>query len=138
MKTIMRTIVLACFCVMTLCLEDAYANNPKTAPCYSPNMDNLPAGYKKIDIRGKLNFNAGPNGIEAGASDHAVYIHFNENYGNVSISICNAAGNLVYHSILDTAVQTTIIIPISNTSNGNFTLMLDNVTGSADGDFDHN
>lgn len=138
MNRIIRATALVCLCILGLCLGEAKANNLETVPVFCNNMDNLPPGYTKIDIHGKLNYNAGPNGIEAGASDHAVYIHFNENYGNVSISIYNAAGNLVYQSILDTAVQTTIIIPISNTANGNFTLLLDNATGSADGDFEHN
>ena len=58
--------------------------------------DNVPSGYEIIVLQGKLNCNAGPNAVVAGANENSVYIHFNQSFGNVSISIYNAEGNLVY------------------------------------------
>ena len=98
-------------------------------------MDNLPAGYTKIDIQGKLNYNTGPNEVVAGVDDNSVYIHFNDSFGLVSIAIYNESNTLVYYCVLDTDIQSTVIIPFTNT-NGNYSVMFDNATGSAMGEFE--
>ena len=90
----------------------------------------------KIDLHGQLATIVGPNAIEAGANENSVYIHFNQSLGYVSISIYNAAGNRVYGSIVDTSVQQTVIIPFSNMVSGNYTVVLDNANGYAEGDFE--
>jgi len=78
-----------------------------------------------------------PNNVVAGANDNSVYIHFNQNFGNVSISIYNAAGNLIYSSVVDTSVQQTMIIPISTSVSGTCTVVLNNANGYVEGDFEH-
>lgn len=80
---------------------------------------------------------AGPNAIEAGASDNAVYIHFNQSFGNVSITICNESGLTVYSTVLNTAVQQTIIIPITAANSGIYTVLVENATGYVEGEFDY-
>ena len=77
-----------------------------------------------------------PNAIEAGASDNAVYIGFNQSFGNVNISIYNALGGLVYSTVVNTDVQQTIIIPFSNVLSGTYTVELSNANGYVEGDFD--
>lgn len=98
--------------------------------------DNVPTGYEKIELQGKLDCNAGSNDIIAGANENSVYIHFNRSFGNVSISIYNAAGNVVYNSVVDTSVQQTVIIPIFGTTSGTYTVVLNNAEGYTEGDFD--
>lgn len=137
MKTRTLTFVIACLCMFCLHTGSVKASIMVTKPEYHFKSDNLPAGYTKIDIQGKLNYNTGPNDIEAGVNDYSVYIHFNKGFGLVGISIYNESGNLVYHCVLDTATQRTIIIPMTNTASGNYYVMFDNATGSAEGDFEH-
>ena len=81
-------------------------------------------------------YNINPNAIEAGANDDAVYIGFNQSFGNVNISIYNALGGLVYSTVVNTDVQQTIIIPFSNVLSGTYTVELSNANGYVEGDFD--
>lgn len=79
----------------------------------------------------------GPNAIEAGASDDAVYIQFNQSFGNVSITIYNENNLVVYSTVLNTAVQQTIIIPITAANSGIYTVLVENATGYVEGEFDY-
>ena len=80
-------------------------------------------------------YGTNPNAIDAGANRNTVYLHFNQNFGNVSVSIYNAEGNLCYSSVVNTNVQQTIIIPISGNNNGGYTVVLNNAIGFAEGEF---
>ena len=79
-----------------------------------------------------------PNAIVAGASDNAVYIGFNQDFGNVSITIYNGAGLVAYSTVVDTSVQQVVIIPITTAASGTYTVVLDNANGYAEGDFERN
>ena len=74
----------------------------------------------------------------AGASDNAVYIGFNQDFGNVSITIYNGAGLVVYSTMVDTSVQQVVIIPITTAASGTYPVVLDNANGYAEGDFERN
>ena len=80
--------------------------------------------------------NVGPNAIIAGANDNSVYIGFNQSFGNVSISIYNGMGGLVYSTVVDTSVQSVVIIPFSSAASGSYTVELNSADGYADGDFE--
>ncbi|MBQ8957019.1 MAG: DUF3244 domain-containing protein [Bacteroidales bacterium] len=80
----------------------------------------------------------GPNAVVAGANDNAVYIGFNQDFGNVSISIYNEAGLVVYSTVVNTSVQQEVIIPFTSAASGTYTLELSSTNGYADGDFDKN
>lgn len=97
----------------------------------------MPHEYNKIELHGELATLVGPNAIEAGASDDAVYIGFNQSFGNVCISIYNAMGIVVYRTIVNTDVQQVVIIPFANVASGSYTVELSNADGYADGDFEH-
>ena len=97
--------------------------------------DDVPHGYDKIVLQGTLTFGVSPDAIEAGANSNSVYIHFNQSFGNVNISIFNATGSLCYSGVVDTTVQQTIIIPISGSNEGAYTVVLDNANGYAEGEF---
>ena len=72
--------------------------NLETPPNYIIG-EYVPHGWEEIELRGDLATSVGPNAIEAGANDDAIYIHFNQNLGNVSIKICNTTGVFVYNTV---------------------------------------
>lgn len=104
----------------------------------SDEANNMPNGFDKINLLGTLMLGVGPNAIEAGASDNAVYIGFNQSFGNVNISIYNSIGSLVYSTVVNTDVQQIFIIPFSGIASGTYTVELNNADGYAEGDFEHN
>lgn len=124
-------------CALSLCSWSVKATEPQQIHINVDMEDNhIPGEAEKIELKGKLNYNVGPDDIEAGATNNAVYLYFNHSYGNVSITLYNATGNLIYTSVVDTAVQQYVVIPILSTATGTYTVVLDNVTGFAEGDFE--
>ena len=97
---------------------------------------NIPIGYDEIDLHGELAFNVGPNAIVAGASDDAVYIGFNLDFGNVNISIYNSMGVIVYNTVVNTSVQSVVIIPFTSAASGSYIVELNSADGYAEGDFE--
>ncbi|MBQ8957030.1 MAG: DUF3244 domain-containing protein [Bacteroidales bacterium] len=89
-------------------------------------------------MHGDLLNSIGPNAVVAGANDNAVYIGFNQDFGNVSISIFNEAGLVVYSTVVDTSVQQVVIIPFFSAASGSYTVELSSANGYADGDFERN
>lgn len=123
--------------VLGLMTWNLQAENFKMSPEYN-SVNSIPHGYDDIVLRGDLATSTGPNAIEAGASNDAVYIGFNQDFGNVNISIYNNdMGGLVYSTVVNTAVQPVVIIPFQNEANGTYTLELSNAIGYAEGEFDH-
>lgn len=132
-----KAFFLASLCAIGLCTWEAQAVSPETTPIiYESN--SLPHGYEHIILRGDLLFGIGPNAIEVGASDDEIYIQFNQSFGNVNISIFNAAGNMVYNTVVNTSVQQIVIIPFASVANGTYTVVLDNAIGYVEGDFERN
>lgn len=126
--------ILAGLCVLGLCNWQAHAMNVERASIINME-DNVPTGFEVIELKGDLMLGIGPNAIEAGANRNSVYIHFNQSFGNVNISIFNATGSLCYSGVVDTTVQQTVIIPISGNSEGTYNVVLDNANGYAEGEF---
>ena len=129
-----KLLYFACFCVFSLYTMEAQAVNLERTSII--NVEDVPSGFEKIYLQGTLMMGTGPNDIEAGASDNAVYIHFKRNFGFVSISIFNEMGGTVYHTVVDTAVQSTLIIPFSGMNSGSFILSIDNADGYVEGEFE--
>ncbi len=98
--------------------------------------DNVPHGYDVIVLHGTLMFGINPNSIVAGASDDDIYIGFNEDLGNVNISIYNGAGILVYSTVVNTSVQQVVIIPFTSAASGSYIVELNSADGDAEGDFE--
>ena len=124
-------------CALALCTWQAQAVNTKPLPINTWEIADPPQGFEKIDLLGDLLHNTGPNAIVAGASDDAVYIGFNQSFGNVNISIYNDMGGTVYSTVVNTDVQQVVIIPFNAAASGTYTVELNNVNGYADGNFDH-
>ncbi len=133
-------IIIIGLCALGLCFGEAQAVNKVPAPITITKWEiaDPPQGYEKINLQGTLMYGINPNAIVAGASDNAVYIGFNQDFGNVSITIYNGAGLVVYSTVVDTSVQQVVIIPITTAASGSFTVVLDNANGYAEGDFERN
>lgn len=99
--------------------------------------NHIPSEAEAIALLGRLNYSASPDDIEAGATNNAVYLYFNQNFGNVNITLHNPSGNLVYSTVVNTAMQQMVIIPITNYTTGTYTVVLTNTEGYAEGDFEH-
>lgn len=130
-----NVLILIVLCFLGILSWKAQAVNPKTEPMYTIE-NNMPNEYDRVELHGLLATIAGPNGIEAGASDDEVYIGFNQSFGNVNISIYNGMGGLVYSTLVNTDVQQVVIIPFSGVASGTYTVELSNANGYAEGDFD--
>lgn len=134
MKT--KTLLLLGLCAIGLCTWEVQAVNTKSIPINNVEIADPPQGYEEIDLQGSLMYGIGPNAIVAGASDVDIYIGFNQSFGNVSISIYNGMGGLVYNTVVNTDVQQVYIIPFTTASSDTFTVELSNANGYAEGDFD--
>lgn len=133
-----KTLLLASLWAFGLFICEMQALNTVSIPI-NINMNEIadpPYGYEEIALQGSLMFGISPNAIVAGANDNAVYIGFNQSFGNVNISIYNALGGLVYSTVVNTDVQQTIIIPFANVLSGTYTVEVSNANGSVEGDFD--
>ncbi len=115
-------------------IESLAISNQKN-PIQIETHDNPPTSNVVIELRGDLDYGAGHNSVEAFASKNSVQVYFHQNFGNVNITIMSESGSVVYNNTVNTAVQRTFSIPLSNTSSGNYTLILDNANGYAEGEF---
>lgn len=131
-----KTLILICLCALNLFTWQAQAVNTKPLPINKWEIADPPQGFEKITLLGELLLNVGPNAIVAGANDDAVYIGFNQSFGNVNISIYNGMGGLVYNTVVNTDVQQVYIIPFTTAASDTFTVELSNANGYAEGDFD--
>ena len=126
-------------CAVSFCTLRVQASVPEQILINTRTEDNhIPSDADKIELKGKLDLNAGPGDIEAGATETAVYLYFNQSFGNVSITIYNDSGLLVYTSVVDTSMQQYVVIPILSTAAGTYTVVIDNANGYAEGDFNRN
>lgn len=94
-----------------------------------------PPNYTDIELNGSFVYNHGPNAVEAYADGDFVYICFNQNFGYVNIIIMTELGVTIYDNTINTAVQSTCIIPISGFNTGTYTLILNDANDYAEGDF---
>ena len=134
-----KALIIIALCAIGLCIGETHAiNTTSLAPINKWEIADPPQGYEKINLQGTLMYGINPNAVVAGASDNAVYIGFNQDFGNVSITIYNGAGLVVYSTVVDTSVQQVVIIPITTAASGSFTVVLDNANGYAEGDFERN
>ena len=113
--------------------QNVYASDQVYFYCVS--QVTIPEGYDIIELYGDLIRGSNLNAIEAGIGENDIYIHFNQNLETVSIYLYNDSGVLLYHNLVNTAIQQTVIIPINSTYNGSYYLEIDNATGYAGGDF---
>jgi len=118
---------------IALVYQNVYASDQKRLYCIQ--REAVPEGYDIIDLHGDLMHSCDPDAIEAGIGENDIYIHFNQNLETVSIYLYNDSGVLLYHNMVNTAIQQTVIIPINSAYNGSYYLEIDNATGYAGGDF---
>lgn len=94
-----------------------------------------PTGNEKIDLKGQLATNAGPDDVVAYVDDAAVYVYFNQNFGNVSVDLFNDTSGLIYSTVVNTSVQQVLVIPLTGAPSGTYTIELNTVIGHAEGEF---
>ncbi len=135
-----KTLIIIGLCALGLCFGEVQAVDKAPTPVKINKWEiaDPPQGYEWINLYGTLMFSIGPNAVVAGANENSVYIGFNQDFGNVSISIYNAAGNLVYSTVVNTSVQQVVIIPFTSAASGTYTVELSSANGYADGDFNKN
>ena len=105
---IKHTLLIA-FCALGLCVSTAKAVTIETTPSYTTITD-----------------------------QPAIYIEFKQSCGNVDIFIYNENGQQIYGTTVNTSVQQMVVIPISNTTNNGYSIMLSNANGCAEGDVRNN
>ena len=135
-NTMKRSIfLLICFCVLGFDTLTIRAFNPR--PTFvNQTSDDLPPSYDQIVLYGNLLLGVGPNAVEVGYNENSVYIQFNQNLGYVDVTIYNPSGLTVYSDVVNTAVQQQVIVPITGLVDGVYTIVLENATGYADGEFE--
>lgn len=99
------------------------------------NTTDIPPNETQIDLHGSLVNSIGPNSVEAYYGNNCVIVCFHQIFGYVNITLTSDTGIVVYDNTVNTAVQQTFYIFLSDTSGGNYTLILDNANGYAEGDF---
>ena len=132
-----KALILISLCVIGLHIREVQAVVLNTTPITIEN-NNVPNGFDEIILQGSLMLGIGPNSIEAGASDDAVYIQFNQNFGNVNIAIYNSNGQQVYSTVVDTSIQQVVIIPFTSAADDAYTVKLNHADDYAEGDFEKN
>lgn len=93
-----------------------------------------PDGDEKIEIRGTWSMTS-ESAITAKAGHNTVCLTFTQNIGHVNVSLYDGNGNLVYSGMVDTSAQRVVVIPAGN-SEGRCTLVVENASGYAEGDFE--
>lgn len=130
-----KTLIIVSFCLLSFWAGELQANNPETTSIVQKNND-VPHGYEEIILQGSLVLCPGSNPIEAGVNDNSIYIQFNQNLGNVTVTVYNPSGLTIYSGVVNTAVQQLLVIPVTFSLEGTYTIFLENATGYADGDFE--
>ena len=121
--------------LFSLGVGENLANNPKTINTFQKT-DNVPHGYEIIELQGSLMLNTGPNVIDIGVSDVAIFISFNQNIGNVTVTLYGPNGSTIYCDVSDTSVQQFIVIPATFHNEDVYTIVFENYFGYASGEFE--
>lgn len=99
------------------------------------NEHDIPDGNELIELNGLLDNNQGPKDVEAYTDQMNVYVVFHRSFGLVNITLYNEFWMSLYSDVVNTSVQQTVVIPITGTSEGVYTLVLENANGYAEGDY---
>lgn len=135
----MKKHILLCFVLGIVCFSTADSQTTLSEPeSVLTQYGNMPNEFDNIELMGSLMLGVGPNAIEAGASDDAVYIGFNQSFGNVNIAIYNSNGQQVYSTVVDTSIQQVVIIPFTTAAADTYTVELSHADDYAEGDFEKN
>ena len=124
-------IILGIFSLLTLqAMPILHLDSPTQSVVYD-----RPPNYTEIELYGSFVYGHGPNSVEAYADGDFVYICFHQSFGYVNIMIMTESGGIIYDNTINTAVQSTCIIPISGFNTGTYTLILNDANDYAEGDF---
>ena len=96
----------------------------------------IPTDLIPIVLQGKLDLNHSSNDVDAYFNQNSVYIYFNGTFGNVSVSLYNETGVMIYNNVVNTNAEMLLIIPISFFSSGTYLLLMESLTGYVEGEFE--
>lgn len=116
-----KTILLFCLCAICV-----------TATC---DPEDPPTNAKQIYLNGLMDYNAGPNDIEAYLDGNYVYLYFHRDFGAVSVTLYDPTSLVIYSDVVNTSVQQLVVIPITTLAEGIYTIVLENAFGYSDGEF---
>ena len=117
-----KTLLLICLCAIGVT-----ANANPTDP---------PVSAEQIHLHGTLDLGLGSNDIEAYVDENAVYLSFHRNFGTVTVTVYNPNNLIIYSGVVNTAVQQVVVIPVSLSAEGLYTIVLDNAVEYAEGEFE--
>ena len=130
-----KIITLFLLSFFSLCTMQALSKSNFDLPEQIEKSD-IPPGMTEINMEGTLiYYNPGQYSVEAFLCRSYVQVNFHQNFGYVNLTLIGDTGDLVYSGNVNTAVQQTVYIPIAGIPSGNYTLVLDNANGEAEGDF---
>lgn len=92
-------------------------------------------GKEKIDFQGTLSLTSGT--MKASVNRNMVRLAFTQNIGLVNVSLYDDNGNLVYSCSVDTAVQKMAMLPTAGGHEGTYTIVVENTSDTAVGQFEH-
>lgn len=95
----------------------------------------VPPNMTEIELRGTLDYNPGPNSVEAYYNSNMVVVCFHQNFGFVNIVLIGE-GATIYNQTINTVVQQTVYIPIAGSPSGRYTLIINDANSFAEGDFE--
>lgn len=126
-RFVLKSIGFMVFTILLMLFVNAYAS--------SSIQRSIPDGYEQIHLNGQLELGQGSNDIEAYTDQVNVYVIFHRSFGLVNITLYNEFWMSIYSDVVNTSVQQTVVIPITGTSDGVYTLVLENANGYAEGDY---
>lgn len=117
-----KTLIFLCLCAVSI-----------TANC---NTTDPPASAEQIHLHGTLDLGAASDDIEAYVDENTVYLSFHRSFGNVTVTLYNPSGSTIYSGVVNTAMQQLLVIPMTFSTEGTYTVVIENASGYADGDFE--
>jgi len=81
-------------------------------------------------------FRSGGDAVTAEVQGSTIIATFHKNLGNVSITITNGSGDIVYEAMVDTSIQPQVFISLTGLPQGIYIINFSNGLGSMYGDFE--
>ncbi len=81
-------------------------------------------------------FRSGGDAVTAEVQGSTIIATFHKNLGNVSITITNGSGGIVYEAMVDTSIQPQVFISLTGLPQGIYIINFSNGLGSMYGDFE--
>lgn len=132
MKT--KLMIFTGLCALSICTTKLAASSV-TEPYLKTEKGIGPDGDEKIEIRGTWSMTS-ESAITAKANHNTVQLTFTQNIGCVNVMLYDDNGSLVYSCLIDTEVQKVTMLPITGSNEGTYTIVVENTSDTAVGEFE--